>query len=368
MAATDSLTTAPNQAAEAPAKPNVFNEMFGFLGNHHSIDVMPLGKIPLPYIFFDQGTLHAYGSKETLVESGIYTINTDSRIDTFQRIEASPIAEKGRPVRLDHKPIGLDLSMTSNLFFLLLASFVLFIILRIAAMKAKKTLVPKGIRNLVEVLIVFVRDDIVASNLNEPYKTALLPYFLTVFFFIMTVNLVGLFPYAHTATGSLEVTAALAMCTFVITQIVGLHAMGIKHYLLHLTGGLLNMELSIFMKVFLLLIMVPIEIMGLFTKPFALAIRLFANMTAGHIIILSLIGLTFLFHSVIVGALVTVPFSLFVFLLEIFVATLQAYIFTTLSAVFIGMMAHSEEEAHVQDHDVAHQAEGDHLIATSHAV
>jgi F-type H+-transporting ATPase subunit a len=360
MPTTDSLTTAPNQAAEAPAKPNVFNEMFGFLGNHHSIDVMPIGKIPLPYFFWDQGSFHEFGSEEAVLQSGTYKVNDAN--------EASPIAEKGGILRKDGGHVGLDLSMTSNMAFMLLASFILFIILRIAAMKAKKTLVPKGIRNLVEVLIVFVRDDIVAPNLNEPYSSILLPYFLTIFFFIMMINLVGLFPWAHTATGSLEVTAAFALCTFIITQIVGLHAMGIKHYLLHLTGGLLEMEVNPFMKGFLLLIMVPIEIMGLFTKPFALAIRLFANMTAGHIIILSLIGLTFLFHSVFVGALVTVPFSVFVFLLEIFVATLQAYIFTVLSAVFIGMMAHSEEEAHVQDSDMPHAPSGDHLIATSHAV
>jgi len=218
------------------------------------------------------------------------------------------------------------------------------------------------------VLIVFVRDDIIAPNVAEPYGTMLLPYFLTVFFFLMLVNLCGLLPWGHTATSSLEITAALAVCTFFVTQFIGIRSQGIKTFLLHLTGGLHEMELSIFMKGFLLLIMVPIEIMGLFTKPFALAIRLFANMTAGHIIIFSLVGLTFLFHSLLVGAFVTVPFALFVYFLEIFVAVLQAYIFTTLSAVFIGMMAHSGHDEHVHDNDLSHAPDGDHLIATAHTI
>ncbi len=360
MAATDTLTQAASPAPVEAAKPNIFNEMFGFLGNHHSVDVMPFGQIPLPYLFWDQGSFHAFPSQRAVLQSSLYTVDNTK--------ESSPLAEKGGVLRKDGKPIGLDLSITSNLFFLFFAAVMLFIVLRVAAAKAKKSLVPTGIRNLVEILIVFVRDDIVAENLSEPYSEQLLPYFLTAFFFIMVVNLTGLLPWAHTATSSIEVTAALALCTFVITQFIGFRAMGVKSYFKHFTAGLLDMELSPVMKGFLLLIMVPIEIMGLFTKPFALAIRLFANMTAGHIVIVSLIGLAFLFHSVVVGALVTVPFSLFVFLLEIFVATLQAYIFTMLSAVFIGMMAHTEHEEHVQDNDLPHAPSGDRLIATAHMV
>ena len=274
--------------------------------------------------------------------------------------------KKGAAVRVDHKPIGLDLSITSNLFFLAFAALILVIVLLRAASKAKKSLVPSGIRNLVEVLIVFVRDDVVAPNIAEPYGSKLLPYFLTIFFFILFANLTGLLPWAHTPTSSIEVTAALAICTFVITQFIGIWTMGIKTFLLHLTAGLHEMELSIVMKALLLLIMVPIEFMGIFTKPFALCIRLFANMTAGHIIIISLICLALLFHSIIVGAFVTVPFAIFVYFLEIFVATLQAYIFTILSALFIGMMAHTAHEQHVQDHDLPHAPDGDHLIGTAH--
>src|SRR5437773_2501691 len=125
MPAHDSLQTIHEPQAtsatalpEGGAKENVFNQVFGFLGNHHELDFMPLGKVPLPYIFFDQGTLHVYGNPEALKESGVYTVNTDERLDTLKVIEASPTAEKGRAARLDKKPIGLDLSITSNLFFL----------------------------------------------------------------------------------------------------------------------------------------------------------------------------------------------------------------------------------------------------------
>ncbi len=366
MAADTTLAHPPAAATSEAVKPNFFSEGFRELGNHHSVNFMPFGEMPLPYIFFDQGSLHYYASQESLMQSGIYTTNVDPKFDPQHLIATSPLAEKGAALRLDGKPIGLDLSITSNLFFLAFAGVMLAIIARIAASRAKKSLVPSGIRNLVEVLIVFVRDDIVAPNIAEPYSSRLLPYFLTVFFFILFANLTGLLPWAHTPTSSIEITAALALCTFVITQFVGIWTMGVKTFLLHLTAGLHEMELSVFMKAFLLLIMVPIEFMGIFTKPFALCIRLFANMSGGHIIIISLICLALLFHSIIVGALVTVPFGLFVYLLEIFVATLQAYIFTILSALFIGMMVHTNHDEEVHDHDLPHAPDGDHLAATGH--
>ncbi len=377
MAADTTLAQTPATAAPQEAvKENFFSEGFRELGNHHTVNFMPIGELPLPYIFFDQGSLHVYASAESMKESGVYTTNLDPKLDSLRisrsqpdskTIETSPLAEKGSAVRaVDGKPVGLDLSITSNLFFLGFAALMLVIVLRIAGSKAKKSLVPSGIRNLVEVLIVFVRDDIVMPNVAEPYGSALLPYFLTVFFFILFANLTGLLPWAHTPTSSIEVTAALAICTFVVTQFVGLWTMGVKTFLLHLTAGLHEMDLPVAMKALLLLIMVPIELMGIFTKPFALCVRLFANMSGGHIIIISLICLAFLFHSVIVGALVTVPFGLFVYFLELFVATLQAYIFTILSALFIGMMVHSDHEEHVKDHDMTHAHDASHSIVTAH--
>ena len=347
------------EAKQGAEKGNVFNELLGHLGDHHEVSLEPLTTIPLPYIFWDQDGFHFYGSQHALVASGKYTAD-------FSK-ESSPIAEKGAAKRVDGKPISLDMSITTNLFFLTGAALILLIVLRIAASRSKKSLVPRGIANVVEVLIVFVRDEIVYPNVERPIADRLMPFFLTIFFFIFTTNLLGLVPWGHTATSGLGITAALAICTFVVTQFIGIKSMGMKHYLMHFTGGLHEMEISVVMKVLLMLIMIPIEIMGLFTKPFALAIRLFANMTAGHIVIFSLIGLTFLFKSWLVGTFVSVPFTLFIFVLEIFVASLQAFIFTILSAVFIGFMAHTPHEEHVEDHDLAHQ-HGDHLVATSHSV
>ena len=142
-------------------------------------------------------------------------------------------------------------------------------------------------------------------------------------------------------------TLALALCTFVLTQIAGIRAAGIGGYLKHLTGG---------SPWWLWLIMIPVEILGLFTKPFALTVRLFANMLAGHIVLFFLLGLIFILGHAVV-AVVAVPFGIFIYLLELFVAFLQAYIFTMLSALFIGMgvaMGHHDEHPH-EEHGKAHE-------------
>jgi F-type H+-transporting ATPase subunit a len=139
-----------------------------------------------------------------------------------------------------------------------------------------------------------------------------------------------------TATGNLNVTAGLAICTFVVTQLAGIRAAGLGGYLAHLTGGV---------QWWLWPIMVPVEILGLFTKPFALTMRLFANMLAGHIVLFFILGLIFMLHPSL--AVVSVPMAVAIYLLELFVAFVQAYVFTMLSAVFIGMgvaMAHHHEE------------------------
>ena len=330
---------------------NVFTQLLGKMGDHHEIDLSPYGSIPLPYLFWDKDGFHHFSSEKQIEENHNYTIDAH-----------------GKAFRTDGAPIKLDMSITANVCFMALAAVLLTIILGRAASKAKKSLVPTGFRNLVEILIVFIRDDVVLPNVEQPWADRLMPFFLTVFFFIMCANLFGLLPWGHSATGALSVTAGLALVTFVITQFVGLRTMGVKHFLMHFTGGLMDMDLPLGMKIALMIIMVPIEIMGLFTKPFALTVRLFANMTGGHIMILSLIGLAFAFKSLFVAGFMTVPFALFIDILEIFVALLQAYIFTALSAVFIGFMAHTEHEEFVHDHDLPHPPDGAHLIATAHTV
>jgi F-type H+-transporting ATPase subunit a len=203
---------------------------------------------------------------------------------------------------------------------------VLFLIAVYTARKYQKALVPRGLVNLVELLIVFVRDEIAIPTMG-PKGIRYVPYLLTTFFYILLMNLAGLVPFGSTATGNVMVTAGLASVAFVMIQASAIRSQGLKHYLLHLTG---DVHWSLW------IIMIPIEIIGLFTKPFALCIRLFANMSAGHIVILSLLGLIFMFHSIAMAP-ASVAFALFINMLELFVAVLQAYIFTMLTSVFMGI-------------------------------
>ena len=225
---------------------------------------------------------------------------------------------------------GFDISITKHVVMLWLVSALLLIVFSVVGGQYKNLTprnAPKGLANAMEALVEFIRVDVAKSNIGHGYEKHL-PYLLTVFFFILFCNLLGLIPYGATATGNVNVTLTLSIFTFFVTQIAAFKAHGVKGYLQHLTAGT-HWSLWI--------IMVPIEIIGQFTKPFALTIRLFANMTAGHIIILSLIFISFILKSYIVAAAVSVPFAIFIDLLELFVAFLQAFVFTMLSALFIGL-------------------------------
>jgi F-type H+-transporting ATPase subunit a len=227
---------------------------------------------------------------------------------------------------------GIDLSITKHVIFIWLACLILIITFYFASKAYKKSRIPKGVSNLVELLIVFVRDEIARPTIGKGYEK-FLPYLLTVFFFILTCNFLGLLPYGSTATSNISVTATLATISFVVIQAGGI----IKNGLFGYFKGLIPHGVP----VFLLPVMLVVELLGLFTKPFALAIRLFANMTAGHIVILALLGLIFILKTIVVAP-VSVAFALFIYLLEILVALLQAYIFTMLSSLFIGMAVHQE--------------------------
>ena len=227
---------------------------------------------------------------------------------------------------------GFDLSITKHVVFMWLAVILLIGTLIYVAKLYRKSLVPHGVSNLAEVLIVFVRDEIVKPTIGKGYER-FLPYLLTVFFFILTCNFLGLIPYGATATANISVTATLATISFFVIQVGGIMKNGLWGYF----KGLIPHGIP----VWLLPIMLVVELLGLFTKPFALAIRSFANMTAGHIVILALLGLIFILHTYVVIP-VSVSFALFIYLLEILVALLQAYIFTMLSSLFIGMAVHQE--------------------------
>ncbi|MBN1397146.1 MAG: F0F1 ATP synthase subunit A [Bacteroidetes bacterium] len=229
----------------------------------------------------------------------------------------------------------IDISPTKHVFFLVLCAVILVIIAVTAVRAYRKNMVPHGFVNLFEILVLFIRDEVAVPNMGHG-GIKYLPYLLTTFFYILVMNLIGLIPYGATATSNVMVTAGLAIVAFFMIQISAIRSQGLKHYLLHLTGGV---------HWGLWIIMIPIEILGLFTKPFALCIRLFANMSAGHIVILSLLGLIFMFHSVLVAP-ASVAFALFVNMLELFVAVLQAYIFTMLTSVFMGFGIQTEQENH----------------------
>jgi len=244
-------------------------------------------------------------------------------------------------IHLPHIEVaGYDISITKHVVMMWIAAIILILVGSAAGAGIKKISTkqaPSGVANVMEALVDFIRLDVAKSNIGHGYEKHL-SYLISVFFFILVCNLLGLIPYGATATGNINVTLTLSVFTFFITQIAAFKELGVSGYAKHLTAGT-HWSLWI--------IMIPIEIIGQFTKPFALTIRLFANMTAGHIIILSLIFISFILQSYIVAAAVSVPFAIFIYLLEIFVAFLQAFVFTMLSALFIGLAtAHESHDSH----------------------
>ncbi|RMF70567.1 MAG: ATP synthase F0 subunit A [Calditrichaeota bacterium] len=226
--------------------------------------------------------------------------------------------------------LGVDISITKHVVMMWIASGILIVVLSVLFRKPK--LVPTGLANFFEFLVTYLEEEVMRPYLGS-HSRRYAPYLLTAFFFILLCNLLGLVPSGATATGDISVTAALAFLTFMMVQIAGIREHGFIGY----SKGLIPPGLPFL----LLFIMVPVEIISLFTKHFALAIRLFANMIAGHVVIFALLLIVFTFKSWAVGV-VTLGGILFVSLLEVLIALIQAYIFTILSSVFIGMAVHQE--------------------------
>lgn len=227
---------------------------------------------------------------------------------------------------------GIDMTPTKHVVFMWLAALLVLLTFTIVAKSYKKSLVPKGITNFFEVFILVVRDEIAKNTIGKGYER-FVPYLLTIFFFILFGNFLGLLPWSATFTSNIGATASLAICSFFMIQIGGIRKNGFFGYY----KGLIPHGIP----PVLLVLMIPVEILGLFTKPFALAIRLFANMIAGHFVIFALIGLIFFMGTVLVAP-AAILFAIFIYLLEILVALIQAYIFTILSSMFIGMAVHQE--------------------------
>jgi F-type H+-transporting ATPase subunit a len=230
----------------------------------------------------------------------------------------------------------IDLSITKNVAMLFITiAVILFIFLKAAANYKKGGVrAPSGVASFFEPVILFVRDEIVKPNIGPKYEK-FLPYMLTLFFFIWFGNILGLLPGAANLTGNIAITVTLAFFTFVITNVNGN-----KEY----WGHIFNTPGVPWWLKFPVPIMPVVEFMGIFTKPFALLVRLFVAITAGHIVLLSIMGLTFIFSSYAVGAASTV-LSIFINLIEILVATIQAYVFTLFSSMYIGQ-AVAEHEHH----------------------
>lgn len=226
-----------------------------------------------------------------------------------------------------------DISITKNVASLLISAVLLLSIFIGIGKKYQDNphRAPKGIQSLFEPIIIFIRDEIAKPNIGEKHFRRFMPYLLTVFFFIWFNNVLGLIPGGANVTGNIAVTLVLALIAFVITIFNGK-----KNYWLHIFAmpGVPK---------WLLVILTPVEIVGIFMKPFSLTVRLFANITAGHIILLSLVSLIFIFKSAALGIAV-VPFSLFMSVIEMIVAVVQAYIFTMLVSTYIG--AAVEEHHH----------------------
>lgn len=240
----------------------------------------------------------------------------------------------------------IDVSPTKHVVFMILAAFLVFVTMwygsRQVARRHREGKAPTGFGAAVEALVLFVRNDIAIANIGHG-GAKFSPYILTLFFFILYCNLLGLLPWGAAATGNIAVTAALALTAFVTIEVSGFLALGPKGYLKTIVMVPPGMKGA--GAVLMAAIMTPVELIGKLVKPFALTLRLFANMTAGHFVILVLLGLIFVFGTAppLIRGVVTVgsiSLTLFMMMLELLVAFLQAYIFALLTSVFIGLMQH----------------------------
>ena len=238
------------------------------------------------------------------------------------------------PIHLGSKAI--DLSPTKHVVMLLLAAALVLITMTFAAIGAKRQTRDdghtSGFTGVIETIVLYVRNEVVIPNVG-PHGERFAPFVITIFFFILYANLLGLIPYGSTATGNISVTAALAIIAFIVIELATFAATGWRYIF---TIFYWPHDMPLFGRILMTVIMTPIEFISKLTKPFALAIRLFANMTAGHVVLLAMISLIFTFGSFAI-AVVPVGMGVAVSMLELFVAFLQAFIFALLVSVFIGL-------------------------------
>jgi len=327
LLASPSLKAFQDESAEESKEIPI--DVVGKVQDHHYLDIAGY-HMPLPRIIFVEGSYVPYWfwSTEAAVESGL-----------FVEDESHNLLPAGS------EQVVLDMSITSHLMYVWFGVGLTFLLTIAMARRYSRGVgretEPKGwFQNLFEITFVFVRDDIAKNNIPDDKYRKFVPYLFGVFVAITFMNLFGLFPWGVTATADITVTAVLATITFILTQ-----WNGSKDHWEHVfwfpgVPGLMR------------IILTPIEIIGLFTKPLALAVRLFANMLSGKIMIICILGLIFIFSEFfgsfvgIGSTILVVPLTVALYVLKAFVGILQAYIFTLLSAVFIGMAAeeHHHEE------------------------
>ena len=294
---------------------------------------------PLPVILWDSGLKVFSSSKfhhgETVAEvGGNYYKVYHGKIHKTDAAGTINYDDHEHPTNA--KP--LDISITKNVVVIFLVGLLMFFLFRgLANSYAKNNGIAKGTGRFFEPIILYIRDDIAIPNIGEKKYKKYMPYLLTVFFFIWIINMLGLTPLGVNVTNSISVTVALALITFLITNFTGT-----KDYWKHIFDPLGD-SMPWIGKIPIYIILVPIEILGIFIKPFALLIRLYANIKAGHIVLMSLIGLMFIFKSWL-GSPLSFGLAFAISLIELLVALLQAYIFTMLTALYFGSAVAEHEE------------------------
>ncbi len=307
---------------------------------------------------FPMGEVHiegVHGKKEMMLVNG-----KEKEVEVFYAHHDGKEYKLDKPSTLDGGMMGggitsfYDFSITKNVFTMMLAALLLIVIFTAVRNGYRKNegKAPSGIQSFFEPFFVFIRDEVAKPMIGQKHYERYMPFIMTLFFFILFCNLLGLMPFfpgGSNVTGNLGVTMVLAVLVFIVTNVSGN-----KHYWQHI---LWMPGVPSFVKV---LILTPVEILGLVIKPFSLMIRLFANISAGHIIILSLIGLIFVFGENgtnlgggIMGAVLGGAFTAFMNLIELLVAFLQAFVFAMLTASYIGAAV---EEGHHDHHDEKHHA------------
>lgn len=306
--------------------------------------------IPLPVILLDEGIkvfssskLHhgddvaeAGGNYYKLYHGKIYETDAEGTI-TYDEEGEHPINDK-----------PLDLSITKNVVMMIITGLLMvWLFSALARSYARNNGMPKGAGRFLEPIVIYIRDEIARPNIGEKHYRKYMPFLLTIFFFIWFLNLFGLTPLGVNVTGNIAITFGLALLVFLITNFTGT-----KDYWKHIFDPLGD-TMPWIAKIPIYIILVPIELLGMIVKPFSLLIRLYANMQAGHIVLMSLIGLMFLFKSWI-GSPLSFVLAFAISLIEILVALLQAYIFTMLSALYFGFASEEHEHDHEEEGELAH--------------